>query len=258
MSGAEAGDERARVLGFLSKGEATATAAASAGRVLLEGRGRGTIGCTLETIRALCADGLVRRENGRIARAMPDAITLPGPGRIIETVPLDVDGVVQPTSVNAAESPLALLAKRRVRDGKPFIDGREFAAGERLRTDYTRGQIMPRLGANWVASVASGRRHGGAGGMAELTEGAIAARQRVERALDAVGPELSGILVDVCCFLKGLETVEMERGWPARSAKVVLKAGLATLARHYDPARGEKSRQRLLHWGADGYRPAIR
>lgn len=257
MSGAKRGDERARVLGFLSKGEATATLAASAGRVLLEGRDRGTIGCSLETIRALCADGLVRRENGRIARTSTDAI-MPGPGRIIETMPVDVDGIIRPTSVNAAESPLALLARRRVRDGKPFIDGREFAAGERLRMDYTRGQIMPRLGANWEASVASGRRHGGAGGMVELTEAAIAARRRVEAALDAVGPELSGTLVDVCCFLKGLETVEMERGWAARSAKVVLKAGLAALARHYEPARKEKSGQRMLHWGADDYRPAMR
>ena len=121
----------------------------------------------------------------------------------------------------------------------PFLSAAEFQAGERLRADYTRGQIMPRLSANWVASVASGRRDGG---VADLTDAALAARQRVEQAISAVGPELSGVLIDVCCFLKGMETVEVERGWPVRSAKVVLKTALGVLSRHYNPAASRQGR----------------
>jgi hypothetical protein len=117
---------------------------------------------------------------------------------------------------------------------------------------------MPRVTANWTASVAAGRRDG-AGGMAELTEAAIGARRRVEMALAAVGPEFAGILVDFCCFLKGLEEIERERTWPARSAKLVLRLGLSALARHYGlatSARGE-GRGRIVHWGAEDYRPSL-
>jgi hypothetical protein len=159
--------------------------------------------------------------------------------------------------VNRDESPLSWLRHRRDRDGRPLVDALEYEAGERLRVDYSRGRIMPRVTANWTAAVASGSR---AGGMAEITEVAMAARLRVERALTAVGPELAGLLVDFCCFLKGLEEIERERRWPARSAKVALRLGLAALARHYGLGREARGRDRApatLHWGSVDYRPTI-
>lgn len=134
-------------------------------------------------------------------------------------------------AVDANESPLAWLARRKRRDGRALIEPIQLQAGERLRADFTRAQLMPRITANWTASVAQDRRSGGAG--LTFSEAATAARQRVRRALDTVGPEFTGLLIDVCCFLKGLEDVERERGWPPRSAKVVLQLGLDRLARHY-------------------------
>ncbi len=154
-------------------------------------------------------------------------------------------------AVDLTESPLAWLARRKGRDGRPLIEPVQLQAGERLRADFTRAQLMPRVTANWTAAVAQdGQR--GARGMA-LTDAVVAARQRVRRAFDQVGPEFTGLLIDVCCFLKGLEDVERERGWPRSSAKVVLQLGLDRLARHYGygvEARGA-ARAPVRTWLAD-------
>lgn len=173
---------------------------------------------------------------------------------------VDDAGALRQVKIDRSESPLSWLRHRRGRDGRPMIDAVEYAAGERLRSDYTRGRMMPRVTANWSAAVAGHRRDGGAGGMAEFTDAVVAARRRVERALDAVGPEFGGLLVDFCCFLKGLEDIEREHHWPSRSAKVVLRLGLSALARHYGlaaKARGRAGAATILHWGADDYRPVM-
>ncbi|CEG08505.1 hypothetical protein BN961_01921 [Afipia felis] len=141
--------------------------------------------------------------------------------------------------VNDSESPLAWLARRKGRDGHAMIGHNQFIAGEKLRADFTRGHLAPRVTSSW-SGIARGKNCGG-GDAGTMTDVVIAARQRVRLALEACGPEFSGILLDVCCFLRGLEDVERERGWPARSAKVVLQLALDRLARHYglhDNARG--------------------
>ena len=59
----------------------------------------------------------------------------------------------------------------------------------------------------------------------------IAARQTVHLALGTVRPEFAGLLLDICCFLKGLEDIERECALPARSGKVVLQLALSRVAR---------------------------
>ena len=142
-------------------------------------------------------------------------------------------------AIDEAESPLSWLARRKGRDGEPLIQAVQFQAGERLRNDFTCAQMTPRVTASWDAAVAEGRRGQGASGT--FTDVVVAARERLRGALNAVGPEFSGLLLDVCCFLKRLEDIERERRWPPRSAKVVLQLGLDRLARHYglaEQARG--------------------
>ena len=143
--------------------------------------------------------------------------------------------------INAQESPLAALARIKGKGGTLFLDPSHFDAGERLRADFTRGQMQPSLGQRWEP-VSRGRQSGMPGGAADLTEAALSARLRVDRALADVGPELSGVLLDVCCFLKRLSDVERERQWPARSAKLMLRTALAALARHYSQPKGKSVR----------------
>lgn len=214
-------------------------------------------------LRTLAREALVRRRG--------EVLMLTVPGRALlrredgsnpfeaQRQDLELDDVETPdgraiTLVNLAESPLRQLMQLKTRNGHAFLTRREFEAGERLRADYTRAQMLPRLGANWEQPIATGRR---AGSSADLSDGAIAARGRVERAVEEVGPELSGVLIDVCCFLKGLETVEAERSWPVRSAKLMLKAALGALSRHYQPAATGNKRRQILSWGSEGYRPSI-
>ncbi len=108
-----------------------------------------------------------------------------------------------------AESPLLMLARRRDRDGSPFLAPALVAAGERLREDFELAQIA-------------------------TADGCPAARERVSRALADLGPGLSDVALRCCCYLEGLETVERHMGWSARSGKIVLRIALQRLRRHYD------------------------
>ncbi|QDL96727.1 DUF6456 domain-containing protein [Rhodopseudomonas palustris] len=161
---------------------------------------------------------------------------------------MTAEGLARVT-MDESESPLAWLARRKGRDGRALISAEQFVAGERLRADFTRANMTPRVTSNWGAPTGRAGQGGGAG---EMTDLVVAARQRVQHALDACGPEFSGVLLDVCCFLRGLEDVERERGWPSRSAKVVLQLALDRLARHYgvSPCDGQ-AKPRLRSWLAD-------
>lgn len=166
------------------------------------------------------------------------------------------DGETGGPGFHVDESPLGRLAARKGRDGVPFLAEAEAMAGERLRADFTRAGLTPGVTQRWDGAPRSGGVRRGA---ADLSDSAIDARTRVNAALQAIGPELSGVVLDVCCFLKGLELVERERQWPVRSAKLMLKTGLAVLARHYgyihEVAGGGNAR--LRRWGAADYRPTV-
>ena len=163
-------------------------------------------------------------------------------------------------SGGAKEGSLAWLRRRRDKDGQPLVTEPQFAAGERLGADFWHAKLSPRVTADWSGTASSRRTPRAAPGAGiELHDRVLAARQRVHRALDAVGPELARILVEVCCHDVGLEAAGRAQGWPQRAAKVVLQLALTGLARHYgllapEPRPGP---HRVRHWGSDDYRPDL-
>lgn len=162
---------------------------------------------------------------------------------------LTEDGIAS-VLVNDSESPLAWLARRKGRDGQSLISPSQFIAGEKLRADFTRANMAPRMTADWSAHTGRSRRSGRT--PTDITDAMVASRQKLGQALDACGPEFSGLLMDVCCFLRGLEDIERERHWPARSAKVVLQLALDRLARHYGFAGEPNGRPgKLRAWLAE-------
>jgi uncharacterized protein DUF6456 len=162
-------------------------------------------------------------------------------------------------SPTARETPLQWLRRRKDKSGRPLLTEVQFEAGEKLAEDYWHAQLMPRVTANWSAPAPGARtRRSAPGTGVEMRDAVVAARQRVDRALMAVGPEMAGLLVDVCCHETGLETAERSAGWPCRSGKVVLDIALTTLARHYGLIPPERPlAARLRHWGDADFRPTL-
>ena len=140
---------------------------------------------------------------------------------------------------SSAESPVQVLARRRDRDGKPFLPTELVAAAEQLRMDFELAQMGPRVTQNWERFLTGGGswqllpRDGKTGG------GARDARERVSLALRDLGPGLGDMVLRCCCFLEGLEVAEKRMGWSARSGKIVLRIALQRLRLHYDATYGK-------------------
>lgn len=130
------------------------------------------------------------------------------------------------------ESPLAALARRKDRDGTPFLSDELVRAGERLREDFELAQMGPRVTQNWERFLSGGGR-GGFVPESNVCDAPARARARVARALAELGPGLSDVVLRCCCYLDGLETAEKRMGWSARSGKIVLRIALQRLVRHY-------------------------
>ena len=189
---------------------------------------------------------LVARSGGGL---MPLAAQGDASGRLGDYRPPRPEGEAAVAGINVAESPLTWLRARKL------IGTEQYLAGEKLRADYERSRLERRITASWQMPTAA---PGSTRGNAEISDHAIAARQKLQRALDSVGPELSAILVHVCCLASGLEQAERLLELPQRSGKALLGVALTGLARHYGLLRTQsRAQSAIAHWAAEDYRPAI-
>jgi hypothetical protein len=162
----------------------------------------------------------------------------------------DADGTV----LNLAESPLARLALA-AGEAEAFLRPHQVEAGERLRRLVERAHLQPRLTMSYSAAHTASKGAGHAGEIGDMAADARKALAELHRQLPR---DCAEVVLDVCGFGKGLQQIETERGWPRRSAKLVLRIGLDRLAEVYgigEAAVGAETRRRRA-W-MDGARVAM-
>lgn len=242
--------------------------AGEGGGFCLSGAGASVADVPAGLLREVVARGLIVRDGQRIrageatrtylrrAMAEPEDEAFLDQHRDLAVETLVEKGERRPVRRNLTESPLSGLARLKDRSGAAYYGTEAIAAGERLAADFERAGLQPRITASWEPRLAS-RVKGAPPAAVEVADSALCARARVNAAIAAMGPELSGVALDVCCFMKGLETVERERQWPARSAKLMLRTALMALARHYAPPPPPNPGRRRHHWGTEDFRPEI-
>lgn len=133
--------------------------------------------------------------------------------------------------INMNENPLFWLRKRKGTDGKYIISEAQMRAGLRLQQDFFLATNKPKMTID-LTQVRTSNSHKSFEG-APMSEMAIDARLRMQKAIKLLGPGLADIALEVCCYMQGLERAERHLGWPKRAGKVVLQIALARLALLY-------------------------
>ena len=170
-------------------------------------------------------------------------------------MPLDrmlvVDG--EGRQINLGESPLSRLVVCE----RAFLEPHHIEAAERVRALVDRALLQPRTTMNYSSATGGGKRNGHHA--ADIPDMAIDARRILDDIHRKLPAECAGVVIDVCGWLKGLQEVERDRGWPRRSAKLVLRIGLEQLAQHFGlgPYAVRKTRVSERSW-MEGERPAMR
>ena len=247
-----------RILRLLSRKTACGLEAGpEGGQIVFQYAGR-PFGFSVQSVsRALSSHWVARTDEGyRITpegcAALENRLGLSPANSVAES---ETPSSARKLQANPSESPLTRLYARKTR-GVSYLSTQQFEAGERLRAAFEKGQLQPRLSASLEPGLAGISGRGNCSGATDISDFSMDARERVNQAIRFLGPDLSGVALDICCFLKGLERVERERQWPPRSAKLMLRTALSRLEEHYGLAQSGNGKRASTHfWGSDDYRP---
>ena len=139
------------------------------------------------------------------------------PAQPAAAVQAEDDRGTRPVTV---ETPVAVLARRRDADGMPFLSPEMVRAADQMFESFVISGLSPdqilawdRLGALPLSDSPDRRR----------------ARVFLAQATESLGPGLADVTTRCCCLRQGVETVERDLGWSARSGKIVLRIALQQL-----------------------------
>ncbi|WIY53644.1 DUF6456 domain-containing protein [Devosia sp. YIM 151766] len=125
-------------------------------------------------------------------------------------------------------APEAVLRLASNGGGEPFLAPHHLEAARRLARLFNRARMMQRVTMSYDAARIGGRSERPRQG--ELADSAIEARRLLNALARRMPRDCWDMLTDICGFDKGLQQIELDRGWPRRSAKLVLRIGLEQLA----------------------------
>ncbi len=108
-----------------------------------------------------------------------------------------------------------------------FLLDHHLEATRHLSRLFERAQLRQRVTMSYDPARMPGRT---SSPQADIADTAAEARQRLGKLAGRLPADCWGVLIDVCVYDKGLQQIEQERGWPRRSAKLVLRIGLEQLA----------------------------
>jgi len=187
-------------------------------------------------LRRLDSGGYAPRRMASPARpnagAGPPVREASGPPGVLlgQRLVIEPDGRMVSRAANLAESPVAWLARRKDASGEAWLGRLQVAAAEMLRQDWVAAGQIGRLTMAWDAGP---KQTGARGPGADPAERGRAAKDRLRRALESMGPGLQEVVERTCLLGHGVEDAEKALRLPRRAGKAVLRLAPDRLARHY-------------------------
>lgn len=130
-------------------------------------------------------------------------------------------------TVNINESPLSRLASQKD-NGVAFLSPEMVAAGDWFRQLFERSQMQPRITLSYDPTHLVDKGAPTSGN--PLGDMGHDARSKMNDLLSKMPKDAASAVLNVCGFQTGIQRLEVEKNWPRRSGKMILRLGLEILA----------------------------